>query len=440
MKTYKQFIKEHLDDAQQKIVIDKKLNTAAIKKNFAKIIPKGRDYVEIPLQNPLDLKISNHLKNSPIYDRVGNHMGFYQRDASNPKMAIHPDGRKIKLSGVLKSNPDLLKEYSNVGSKKTEVSDDYDIKNKVGERRWTAPSLNLEHVKVILTGHPNASQGMTEGKPWASCSGWRKPTDMLRDDTDASDNLDGHVESGGGVAFLMDHDEMDHTNPTKVRGRVAIYPWHARDKNGKIIHTILRASNKRYGEDDAHESFHKTTADYLENNYPMKHNEYTLDPRVYQRDEPKSKIRMPLAPEVKDSHIKKLQSAIKDGTVNIMDINHAIENDYLSPTHITDIAKNPKLAQAHQFMAMYHRIGHIKLTPESINHITSHPNSAEAQSNIVSANNEDMLKLSPENVNNLVNNTEAKESHLGLLRGIRAGMVQLSSENIKKLKSYGHKI
>lgn len=371
MISFKQYINEHLSSSEQEVVDEMKLDTSAGKEHFKGIIPEGHTHTEIPIQNPLDLKINEHLKANPVTDRAGNHLGYYKRDEADHKTVVHPDGRKVKLSGVLKSNPALAKEFAEVGSRAS------------AERtvtRWTAPAIDKSQRKIFISNHPHACFGKSQGKTWRSCADWGSGY--------AADHLEADVEQGGGVAFLTHKDEPNPSNPQRAVGRVAIHPYHAidiedkiiKDEHGQPAHTILRASSKRYGEDDAHESFHKTVAQYLEEKHPMIHTRYKLNSQVYQDDDADNKIiERPLSEEEKKPHIQNLESGVKMGYSSANDIVHAIHHNYLTPEHIDTIAKTKTQSPAHFELAKAHTNGQIKLSDDNVNDLAKHGNRLVAE-------------------------------------------------------------
>lgn len=375
MITFKQFINEHLSDSQQETVDSQKLDTSEGKHNFKGIIPEGQTHTEIPIQNPLALKINEHLRKTPVLDKAGNILGTYKRHETDPKLVVHPDGRNVKLSGVLKNNPALAKEFAEVGSRASAERTD---------TRWTAPAIDPTQKKIVISNHPHAIFGKSEGKPWRSCADWGHGY--------ASDNLHDDVEVGGGVAYLTHKDEPTPNNPSRATGRVAIHPYHAidaagdwiTDKEGGPVHTVLRASSKRYGEDDAHESFHKTVAQHLEEKHPLIHSRYRLNPSVYQGDDANNDILdKPLTHEDKKPFVDNLEFGIKHGFVPADDVAHAIHHNYLTPEHINAIVKNPINTGAHYELAKGNRDfwdrgknqKKVNLTDDNINVLAKHGNS-----------------------------------------------------------------
>jgi hypothetical protein len=401
MKSFKTFINEHLSSSEQEVVDKMKLDTSSGKKNFKGIIPEGQTHTEIPIRNPLDLKINEHLKANPVTDRAGNHLGYYKRDEEDHKTVVHPDGRKVKLSGVLKSNPVLAKEFAEVGSRASAERTD---------TRWTAPAIDKSQKKIYISNHPHACFGKSQGKPWRSCADWGSGY--------AADHLDSDVEQGGGAAFLTHKDEPTPDNPRMALGRVAIHPYHAIDEAGKIIrdenggpaHTILRASSKRYGEDDAHESFHKNVAQHLEEKHPMIHSRYRLNSHVYQGDDEDHKIiERPLTEEEKKPHTENLDFGVKMGYSSPDDVVHAIKHNYLTQSHIDTIAKTKTQSPSHLELAIAHRNGHIKLSNNNINDITKHGNTLAADE--LSLAHKHGKTIPDEALNNIAKNPTAIAAH-----------------------------
>lgn len=405
MKTFKEYINEHLTDFQQKKVDDMKLDTSEGKKNFKSIIPEGQTHTEIPIQTPLTLKIKDHLNNTPILDKAGQDVGRYKMHPTNPALVVHPDGREVKVTKILKSNPDLLNQYTNIGSKISKGTD--------GDRtRWTAPALDTNTRKIVISNHPHAIWGKTEGKPWKSCARWGCGH--------ASDHLHDDVEVGGGVAFLTHKDEPTPNNPSMATGRVSIHPYHAVDADGNYLvdkdgnpeHTILRASSKRYGEDDAHESFHKTVAQHLEEKYPMKHPSYKLDENVYQDDEEHNTIHKPMTDVEKKTHVDNFEFNIQNGFTSGDDVRHAVAHNYLTDKHINNIVKTPHSLGAHVDLAEAHRKGDIKMSDEALIKLTSHNNTIVAK-DLVQGHREGN-RIPDEAINNIAKNPSAIIAHLKL--------------------------
>ena len=308
MLRFKQFIKEYyliesLDQGERDHVDSLGLSTENGAKNFKGIVPEGQTHVEVPIESPMDLKIKDHLQNTPVTNRSGEHLGFYTRDPSNHKLAIHPDGRKVKLSGALKGNPELLKQYAEIGSRGTKPSPESEFENK-NNTRWTndTPSHNR---RAFISYHPHAVFGKSHGKdiPWTSCNKWGSGH--------ASDHLDDDVREGGGVAWMTHHDETNPDNPTRAVGRIALNPYHAIGPDGKFLknedgsykHTIIRPSSKGYGEEDSNERFRNTIRQHLEEKHPMIYPRYKLNPHVYQNDESNPIIEKKLTPEEREAHI-----------------------------------------------------------------------------------------------------------------------------------------
>lgn len=400
MISFKQFINEHLSSSEQEVVDEMKLDTSAGKENFKGIIPEGHSHVEIPIRNPLDLKINEHLKANPVTDRAGNHLGYYKRDEEDHKTVVHPDGRKVKLSGVLKSNPVLAKEFAEVGSRSSA---------EPTKTRWTAPAIDTTQKKIYISNHPHACFGKSQGKPWRSCADWGSGH--------ASDHLESDVEQGGGAAFLTHKDEPTPNNPKMTLGRVAIHPYHAideagkiiRDKNGGSAHTILRASSKRYGEDDAYESFHKNVAQHLEEKHPMIYSRYKLNSQVYQGDDADNKIlERPLTEEEKKPHIENLDFGVKMGYSSPDDVVHAIKHNYLTQSHIDTITKTKTQSPSHLELAIAHRNGKVKLSNDNINDITKHGNALAADELALAHKTK---RLPDEALNNIAKNPTAIAAH-----------------------------
>jgi hypothetical protein len=408
MISFKQFINEHLSSSEQEVVDEMKLDTSAGKENFKGIIPEGQTHTEIPIQNPLDLKINEHLKANPVTDKAGNHLGHYKRDEADPKMVVHPDGRKVKLSGVLKSNPPLLKEYAEAGSRVSKPPESG--KEVSGQTRWTAPAIDKSQRKIYISNHPHACFGKSQGKPWRSCADWGSGH--------AADHLESDVEQGGGAAFLTHTDEPTPSNPKRAVGRVAIHPYHAIDEEGKIIrdenggsaHTILRASAKRYGEDDAHESFHKTVTQHLEEKHPMIYSRYKLNSQVYQGDDADNKIiERPLTEDEKKPHIENLDFGVKMGYSSPDDIVHAVKHNYLTQSHIDTIAKTKTQSPSHLELAIAHKNGKVKLSNDNINDITKHGNALAADE--LSLAHKHGITIPDEALNNIAKNPTAIAAH-----------------------------
>ena len=407
MITFKAFINEHLTDFQQKKVNDMKLDTSEGKKNFKGIIPEGQTHTEIPIQNPLTIKINEHLKNTPVLDKAGKDIGRYKMHPTNPALVVHPDGREVKVTKVIKSNPELLKQYAEVGSKVSKPSE-----GGKPPTRWIAPSLDTNTNKIIISNHPHAIWGKTEGKPWSSCARWGCGH--------ASDHLHDDVEVGGGVAFLTHKDEPTPNNPSMATGRVAIHPWHAVDTDGNYLvnkqgdpeHTILRASSKRYGEDDAHESFHKTVAQHLEAKHPMKHPSYKLDENVYQDDEENKIIHKPMTDVEKKAHIDNFEFNIQNGFTSGDDVRHAVAHNYLTDKHINAIVKSPHSLGAHVDLAEAHSKGDIKMSDEALTKLTSHNNTIVAK-DLVRGHREGH-RIPDEAINNIAKNPSAIIAHMKL--------------------------
>ena len=349
MLTFKQYLNksyfiESLDSDEQEHVDSLGLSTKNGAKNFRGIVPEGQTHVEVPIQSPMDLKIKDHLANTSVTDRNGKHLGYYKRDPENPKMAIHPDGRKVKLSGALKSNPELLKQYAEIGSRGTKPSGDkksFEFRNK-GITRWTNDT-DVSNRKAFISYHPHAVFGKSHGKdiPWTSCNKWGSGH--------ASDNLEDDVRVGGGAAYLTHANETNPNNPTHAVGRIALHPYHAVDSNGNFLkdkdgnysHTIIRPSSKGYGEEDSNERFRNTIRQHLEEKHPMIHSAYKLNPNVYQDDEPSSIIRKKMSPDEKKEHLAKFEDKIKHGSATYEDIEHAHDNEFLNQKHLKDIAGHP---------------------------------------------------------------------------------------------------
>lgn len=399
MKTFKEFIKEHLTPREQSYVDAKKLDTSEGKRISVNVVPKGQTHVEVPISNPLDLRIKEHLNNNPVTNRAGEHLGYYKQDAADPSKVIHPDGRKMKLSGVLKSNPELAKEYSEVGSRATKVSSDYDVKNHQGETRWTAPALNPEEHTAFISYHPHALFNKSHRTPWNSCASW---------DGQAGACLENDVKRGGAAAYLVSKGEANPDNPVTAEGRIAINTYHAW-KDGKIIHTIWRASEKRYGRDDAFESFHKSIINHLKEKHPMIHPEYHLDEDVYNDDNP-DVIKKPLSSVERANHIKSLNDKIENSRVEYADIKHAIANQYLSPKHIHDIANDKHEISLHDELATAHRLGNIKLPNAAINAIAKNPESHYAHYEIAAAKHEG-TEIPDEALLHIAKNPESHYAH-----------------------------
>ena len=313
-KTY--FI-ESLNSDEQKHVDSLGLSTKNGAKNFRGIVPEGQTHVEVPIQSPMDLKIKDHLANTSVTDRNGKHLGYYKRDPENPKMAIHPDGRKVKLSGALKSNPELLKQYAEIGSRGTKPSGDKKSTEfrARGIPRWTNDT-DVSNRKAFISYHPHAVFGKSQGKdiPWTSCNKWGSGH--------ASNHLEDDVREGGGAAYLTHANETNPNNPTHAVGRIALHPYHAVDSNGNFLkdkdgnysHTIIRPSSKGYGEEDSNERFRNTIRQHLEEKHPMIHSAYKLNPNVYQSDEPDSIIRRKMSPDEKKEHLAAFEDKIKHGS------------------------------------------------------------------------------------------------------------------------------
>lgn len=309
------------------------LDTSAGKENFKGIIPDGQTHAEIPIASPFDMKIQDHFKNNPVMDRSGKHLGYYTRDPENPNVAIHPDGKKVKLSGVLKNNPELLKQHVEIGSRKESST-----------TRWTK-DIDASKRKIFVSYHPNAVFGKSQNTPWKSCNAWGGL---------ASDHLQNDVEEGGGAAYLTKSSEKNPNNPSQAVGRYALHPYHAigsdgkflKDEKGNFLHTIIRPSNTGYGEDDSNERFRNTLRQHFEEHHPMIHDAYKLNPNVYQSDEHGTIIRKPLHPEVMVKHRANLESSIKDGKVTPEQIQHAHDYQYLSHQHKMDIVKHPNTSDA----------------------------------------------------------------------------------------------
>lgn len=346
MLRFKQFVDksyfiESLNQDERDHVDSLGLSTANGAKNFRGIVPEGQTHVEVPLESPMDLKIKDHLANTSVTDRNGKHLGYYKRDPENPKMAIHPDGRKVKLSGALKGNPELLKQYAEMGSRGTKPSGDkksFEFRNR-GITRWTNDT-DVSNRKAFISYHPHAVFGKSHGEdiPWTSCNKWGSGH--------ASDNLEDDVREGGGAAYLTHANETNPNNPTHAVGRIALHPYHAvdsngnflKDKDGNYLHTIIRPSSKGYGEEDSNERFRNTIRQHLEEKHPMIYPAYKLNPNVYQKDEPDSIIRRKMSPDEKKEHLAAFEDKIKHGSATDDDIQHAHDNEFLNQKHLKDIA------------------------------------------------------------------------------------------------------
>jgi hypothetical protein len=346
MLRFKEFLKinnifESLSSNQRNYVDSLDLDTSRGVKNSQGIIPAGETHTEIPLKDPMRIEIDDHLANTPVTDRNGKHLGFYKRDPENPKMAIHPDGRKVKLSGTLKGDPDLLERYARIGSNlgsNVRADSGNEITNK-SDQRWEIQSH--KNRRVFITRHPYAMFGKSEGNdgadndgrkgdiPWSSCNKWASKDIKGH----ASEKLPDDVREGGASAWLCHENETNPDNPTMARGRIALNPWHActsdgkilKDTNGDPLHTILRPS-KQYGEEDAFGSFGASVRQHLDEHQPMIHDYYKLNPKVYQKDTPRKIIRKPMS---KDEISNALEHGSEDDKLN------ALQQNSITTDHIT---------------------------------------------------------------------------------------------------------
>ena len=349
MLRFKEFLKinnifESLSSNQRKYVDSLNLDTSRGVKNSQGIIPAGETYTEIPLKDPMRIEIDDHLANTPVTDRNGKHLGFYKRDPENPKMAIHPDGRKVKLSGTLKGDPDLLERYARIGSNlgsNVRANSGNEITNK-SDQRWEIQSH--KNRRAFITRHQYAMFSKSEGNdgadkdgrkgdiPWSSCNKWDSKGH-------ASDNLPDDVREGGASAWLCHENETNPDNPTMARGRIALNPWHActsdgkilKDTNGDPLHTILRPS-KQYGEEDAFGSFGASVRQHLDEHQPMIHDYYKLNPKVYQDDTPHKIIRKPMSND-------EISHALEHGSEK--DKLNALQQNGVTTDHITKALDDP---------------------------------------------------------------------------------------------------
>jgi hypothetical protein len=332
MLKFKQYINvvifESLTDSEMETVDSKGLARHRGREISSHVIPSGQDHTYIPLESPLQLKIKKHFAENPVKYSLGKDAGYSEGNFTvvDPHTARHPDGRLLKMSQAIKSNPDLLSEYSKAkakgGSKEDEKGiEDYSDKDSP---RWSVGGIDPEKYHILISRHPYAIQGKSsDKKPWRSCA-------RFGNYSHAANHLDADVEKGGGVAYLVRKDETDHDNPKTAVGRVSLNPFHSREG-----HSVWRAAPKRYGADDAFESFHKSVENWAEENFPLKHSQYSLDGDVYDGDydDEGMTLRRKMTDEEKKTHADDLMGAIKSGVHTDYDLGHAHENGYLNDDH-----------------------------------------------------------------------------------------------------------
>lgn len=365
--TYTLSLLESLTPVEQEEVNSRNLNTSVGEELMGHVIPKGQHHTEIPLMNPLHLKIAEHLRSKPIRNQNGEHIGHWQIvDNENAK---HPTENKTRpISSLIKDNPELLSEYNKSRSLKGKSSGEVNVDNlRVNdpdkkETRWTAPTIDSDQYKIIISRHPHAVLGKSSTlKPWRSCA-------KLGNCDHAAKNLDSDVEEGGAVAYLVHKDEPNPNNPERAIGRISLNPFIS--DNG---HRVLRAAPKHYGADDAYGSFQRSVKHWAETNFPLKDEEYTLHPKVYQGDTGADDYRIykPLSDEEKQKKVDNLHKLIDYNYVSEGDIDAAERKGYLNSDHIDKIINNEKLSDLHKKIINLRR----PLTKSQIKTIVNNPRS-----------------------------------------------------------------
>lgn len=341
MLNFKSFIQEYLTPAEQKIVNKKRLKPD---NDFhSHVIPKETGWSEIPIRNVLQDRIDRHLKKNPSIHghwKQVDHKTVQSPDYTDPNGISRP-GFKKPLISVIKSDPELLKDYNDAQNQANDSVDEYDPETNRRDTsdkqtRWVGKPLKPDSDrKIIVSNHPYAIQGKSSHlKPWRSCA-------KFGNSDFAASNLDADVENGGAVAYNVHKDETDPNNPKTATARIALQPFISTTSG----HRVLRPAPKHYGEDDVHRTFHNSVSKWAEENFPLKRGEdYKLDPSVYQDDhsEKDNRIFAPLTDEEKKVQKQKYENKIKNGALSSDDLKRARLNGYHDESHDKAIINNPK--------------------------------------------------------------------------------------------------
>lgn len=317
------------------------------KKLSEKLFPEGNDTVRLPITFDTQARIKSHLEKHGY--TIKNYKNGTAYKTNDPKQQLKSIGSILKDKKT-EATPELISGFENDSRKpESEISPEtHDIllsrvPEHVGEcgtnKKWKTSC-----VKITPSGRPT-----TYGKGAAA------------------KKLGYSIKAGTHVAYLMKKDSKGQveTNPEKAQARILLHPYHAYDKDGNIIHSVIMPERKVYtvGGYPKRSAFHNTLEDYIKEKSPMKPGLiYYKDSGVY--DDDGQKIRYNTSP---DSVKKMLLS--KD--VREHDKTEAIKSTKLNNAAISSILNEPKtddnsisLNDSHNLIAK-----HQKLSDTNFDHL-----------------------------------------------------------------------
>lgn len=251
VKTFISFLKEELTDSQ-KSEVDEWAKSSKAQSISSHVFEKDQHRLIIPIEDSHDASVRTP-------GVVAHHLlqhGYKVHDYAKG-LAIEPKyGRQISIGKVLqKTDPGgPIQQFYNNDPART--------------------ASRLHKTQVVISRHPYDVAGMSTDRGWTSCM-------------DMSSGMNRHylehdIKQGTHVAYLTHAGDDDIKNPI---ARIALKPWHLRDENGRIKHTVLAPEQSTYGSGTG--SFEHTVNSWAHTHFPPLPGEtgnYKKNTRVYDDD------------------------------------------------------------------------------------------------------------------------------------------------------------
>ena len=307
-------------------------NAKELSKNM---IPEGEDHVRIPITNNTQEKVKDHL------EKHGYELSDYNKGEAKDK-----HGRTVSIGSVLKG-------------KKTEAPEDL-VKGFENDDRNS--KITPETHNILFSSNPEHVGECSTNKGWKSCAALTpkgRPTPFGKGA--AARRLKDSIKSGSHVAYLMKKDEAD---PEKADARILLHPYHTRDKDGNITHSVLMPERKVYSKTGGkHSDFHTSLEDFARKTNPMQEGKiYRKDDSVY--DDDQQQVRF----NTSSNSVKKILLG-KDASNS--DKEDAVKSVKLPPKTISSVLNEPQTDSNYEDLRHAHKLiaKHQKLSDEHFNHL-----------------------------------------------------------------------